>query len=504
MPKRKPLPQHELDLFMSMAQRAMVQDAKPKWDLRKQCTPKQLEFILDPAPQRVALCGRQAGKTTVCCIDLIDTCLRIPNASCIYIALTRETAKKIIWKDLKLFDREMGFGCNFREQELVMDFPNGSSISLSGCVTKDDIEKFRGNRNHLVVIDEAGSFPPFLEELVIDVLSPTLLRHRGRLSMLGTPRPVPAGFFFEAAEEGKRGFKRFHWTLADNPHVLAGDTPAQVFDAKRKERGLPPGGSGDDARFKREYFGTWVCDRYSRAFQWDDSNHFEDDEVPWDDLRCVIGVDTGHEHKDAIAVLGWSPTDPEHRLFLVEEWVREGEDRGFEPIAKRLRKMAERWRCENEIYIDPAAGGSKFAIDASRIHGVTLRVATKPDKEAYLDLVNDDLRSGRLRIRKDTIQKRSIAAADAMQAYWDRSRARARIVGIHSDIWDAILYAHRRCSHWRPTEVMARRRPICPMCGVTDCRHAVSILGEDPQREMREFAALDQQKRSRPWWMQHR
>lgn len=76
-------------------------------NLRSSLFSKQQDFIDDPAKLKVALCTRRAGKSYGCAgIYMAITCVENPGCNCLYMATTRESAKKIILKDiLKVIDK---------------------------------------------------------------------------------------------------------------------------------------------------------------------------------------------------------------------------------------------------------------------------------------------------------------------------------------------------------------------------------------------------------------
>jgi hypothetical protein len=88
--------------------------------------------------------------------------------SCLYIGLTRESAKRIMWKDiLKDINRQRTLGIQFNESELSAKFPNGSVIYLVGADSnEDERQKLLGQKFVLVVIDEAQAFGIDLRQLV--------------------------------------------------------------------------------------------------------------------------------------------------------------------------------------------------------------------------------------------------------------------------------------------------------------------------------------------------
>src|SRR5882762_7287069 len=60
--------------------------------------PAQTAFISDPSKLKVVLCTRRSGKSYGAGLYLYQQAYETPGASCLYIALTRDSAKKIMWK----------------------------------------------------------------------------------------------------------------------------------------------------------------------------------------------------------------------------------------------------------------------------------------------------------------------------------------------------------------------------------------------------------------------
>ena len=83
---------------------------------------KQLEFVEDPAPFKVAVCSRRAGKTVSCAAHLIHTCVNNPKVICLYITLSRHNAKRIIWKDLLEINDKFNLQGVTNDSELSLTF----------------------------------------------------------------------------------------------------------------------------------------------------------------------------------------------------------------------------------------------------------------------------------------------------------------------------------------------------------------------------------------------
>src|SRR5437899_3259744 len=139
----------------------------PKFIIEDYLFKEQLDFVKDSSRFATAVCSVRAGKTVSCAADLIDTCLKLPGTTGLYITLSRTSAKKIIWADLRRIIRKYKIDAAFNETDLSVKFSNDSLIYCSGASDETEIEKFRGLSNvALCYIDECQAFRSHLKELV--------------------------------------------------------------------------------------------------------------------------------------------------------------------------------------------------------------------------------------------------------------------------------------------------------------------------------------------------
>lgn len=94
--------------------------------------PKQAAFIRSKAKRKAALCTRRAGKSYGIGLYLCEEALKTPRCTVLYLALTRDSARNIMWKDvLKDINYKHGLGAKVNETLLTMTLPNGSEIKLA-------------------------------------------------------------------------------------------------------------------------------------------------------------------------------------------------------------------------------------------------------------------------------------------------------------------------------------------------------------------------------------
>lgn len=394
---------------------------------------KQLKFVTDPRPFKTAVCSRRAGKTIGCAADLIDTALKTPGANSLYITLSRNNAKKLIWPEILKINREFQLGGVADSTELSMRFPNEAMVYLSGAKDESEIEKFRGLALKKAYIDECQSFRPYIQELINDIISPALMDYAGSLSLIGTPGPIPAGFFYDCTQNHD-AWAQHHWTFFDNPFITkkSGKTHMELLQRELHRRGV----SIEDPSIQREFFGKWVLDSDSLILRYNALiNHY--DTLPQGNWTYILGIDLGFDDADALAVLAWNQYSP--TTYLVEELVVDKQ--GITELVKQIQDLQQRYNI-TKMVIDQGGLGKKIAEEIRRRHGIPVHPADKTRKMENLELLNDALRTGRFKAKFD-----SHFAHDTMLVEKDRAKSTPDRIRIsdkyHSDIIDAVLYSFR-------------------------------------------------------------
>lgn len=99
-----------------------------RFDLTNFCFKEQLSFIRDKSPFKTAVCSRRAGKTIACAAHLWDEAQANPDRVCLYITLSRNNAKKLIWKELLKIRQQYAIDSSIDSTELSIKLKNGSVI----------------------------------------------------------------------------------------------------------------------------------------------------------------------------------------------------------------------------------------------------------------------------------------------------------------------------------------------------------------------------------------
>ena len=393
--------------------------------------PHQDSFVNDKSRFITAQCSRRAGKTNALALKFFKTLDSHPGALCLYIALTRESARNIMWGVMQEFEDRFKLGLVFTESNLTITHPNGARLQLFGADMKNFIRRLKGIKTPGVAIDEAQDFGIHLETLVEDVLTPTLTDYEDSwLAITGTPGPVPLGYFYNVTEERKFGFSIHKWTLFDNPYLPNARQFVQDLKTKREWDDEHP-------TLKREWYNNWVLDIESLLIKYDSKkNHY--DEIPKGlHLSYILGVDIGMRDADALALLGWS--EQTHDIYLVEEMITTGQD--ITELTNQINGMMKRYDIQR-IIMDEGALGKKIAEEIRRRKGVPIQPADKARKMENVAFLNDYLRLGRFKAKKAS---RFATDSHMVQIDWERTTPDRLYVkdAFHSDIIDAVLYAFK-------------------------------------------------------------
>src|SRR5271165_885474 len=80
--------------------------------------PQQEAFVRDEARLKALFCTRRSAKSYTCGLYLVHEALNNAGCNCLFIGLTKQTAKDIIWKDI-LKDINTRFNLKIRFNETL-------------------------------------------------------------------------------------------------------------------------------------------------------------------------------------------------------------------------------------------------------------------------------------------------------------------------------------------------------------------------------------------------
>lgn len=160
--------------------------------------------------KRFCLCisHRRSGKTVAARMELIHRALEKPRFEGAYIAPFLSQARRVFWGQLKETAIKIP-GTDVKETEMLVTFPNKSTIR---CLGADSADGIRGMGFDYVAGDEMADWDP---DVLQQVVMPTLAGRNGGLLLIGTPKGVdPLSEMYDRVRH-EEDWARFLFTVED-------------------------------------------------------------------------------------------------------------------------------------------------------------------------------------------------------------------------------------------------------------------------------------------------
>lgn len=374
---------------------------------------------------------------------MVRDALETAGCNCLYLALTRENARGIMWKDvLKDLNRRHDLGAQFNEQRLTMTFPNESVIYVGGADSdEEEMDKLLGKKYKTVVIDESQAWHVDMRRLVYGVLKPAVADYRGTICLLGTAGNITQGLFFDITrQDGKSiepGWSIHGWSAYENPYVK-NQWHEEIEEIKRTRPLFM-----QTPLFKQWYLNQWVIDTNKLVYWYKHERndfkilpHYNGPE--W---QYVLGVDLGYSpDPSAFALVAFHEFD--RVLYGIESFKKLEMD--VTDVAEKIKEIQSRYSTF-KVVID---GANKQAVEEiQRRHGIALAAADKRGKADFIQIMNAEF-------VQELVKVKPSENADLI-AEWEKLVWRTegdKIVipreehpGLPNHNADAFLYAWRYC-----------------------------------------------------------
>lgn len=309
------------------------------------CHPIQREMyqVFYGSPERsrlVWLLARQSGKSYLLAILALEQANREPNSIVKMVTDTKLHLKSIFEKifDELLADCPENLKPEFKEKTYTYYFPNGSQVQLAGTDNKH-YEKLRGQKAHLVLVDEAG-FCNELDTVINSVLFPTTTHTGGKIVLASTPPEELDHQFFKFIERADyKGFLTKK-TIYDNP----------LLTKEEIDRIIEEMGGVTSERFRREYLCEVVKDPTTSVIPEFDDELEKEIVKEWPKppfFDCYEAMDLGG--KDLTVVLFAYYDYRADKIIIQDELVMDFKDRE-ETIAKLVENIQAK---EKANWTDP-------------------------------------------------------------------------------------------------------------------------------------------------------
>lgn len=409
--------------------------------------PLQSNFINDPSKLKALFCTRRSAKSYTGGLHLLRDALRNPGVSCLYLGLTRESAKRIMWKDvLKDINKRKKLNMRFNESALTATLPNGSIIYLMGVdSSEDEKDKALGQKYKCVVIDEAASFTIDLYELVYGILRPAMTDLRGTICMMGTSGNIIKGLFFDITNGNEPGWSLHKWSAHENPYV------AKQWQEELDEIASTRPLFMDTPLFKQWYLNQWVIDDSKRVYKYDDTkNRFESLPVynkgVW---TYLMGVDLGYDDDSAFVVGAYHLHDK--TLYFIEAFKQKKMD--ITDVADKIRFFKKKYDI-SQVIID---GANKQAVqEIQNRHGIVLVPADKTGKVDFIEIMNAEFIQCNIKLSSACQGLRD----EYLELIWDdRANKRQEHPNGDNHLCDSALYLWRYAYQYLSQKPKPKTKP---------------------------------------------
>jgi hypothetical protein len=401
--------------------------------------PEQNAFVFDKNQFIAAQCTRRAGKSNGLALRFFRTMEKFPGCFCPYIALTRESAKNIMWDIIQDQAERFGISAEFTESNLTMTMANGSRLQLFGADMKNFIKRLKGIKTPGAAIDEAQDFGSHIASLVDDVLTPATADYGedGWIAVTGTPGLVPSGYFYEITEKRKHGFTVHKWTLYQNPFMP--DPRGFVARLKAKKEW-----SDENPTFLREYMNQWVLDLDALVYKFQESKNLFSELPKGHHYMRILTVDYGWHDQAAIGITTFSYT-----LRKVFTEYTEGHGQLIpSALAKRVVELKAKYS-PFKLLADTGGLGKSITEEFKQRYHLPFEAAEKREKKTAIRLMNGDFIDGHALVHeseKELIdQYKALKKPDDWQ---ENENAPPEKPGLPNDRADVALYGYRSAKHF--------------------------------------------------------
>lgn len=387
-------------------------------------------FLDDPATQYESYyvdIARQWGKTFMCVLISDEYARRNPGSQIRYVSTTGKALRKLVHPNMRalLTDCPEHLRPTWNGQDSSYHYANGSEIHMAGA-NNGHADDSRGQRAHLIVIEEAG-FVDDLEYLVSSVLTPQLTTTGGRVLFITTPPETPA---HDVTKYRARCEAKGNYILRDidqNRHLTE----------RAKEKLIEECGGRDSPQAQRELWCKWMVNT-KRAIVPEFGEHKAHvvvaPTVP-EHFFPLEAMDVGFKHLHAIGY-GWWDFKRAKLVLWDESYLRRA--RTDQIAAAIHEKEAEHWPwLAQEMLRDPGRGWAhepwrelrwpisrwsdvdlRLIEDLNVLHKLPFQPTAKDDLEAQINALRILVKEHKLEIHP----RCATTIAHLEYGIWNKSR----------------------------------------------------------------------------------
>lgn len=402
------------------------------YKIRNTLYDKQQEVFDNSIDKRILIINsRRSGKTELMGREITKNLLDCPDAHVVYINRNSSAAIRQI---------KGPFENAFKEQSMItitngsiesqeVHFSNGAQLLIIGNNNSADIDKLRGERISLCIMDECGH-QRNTRQLIREVIGPALKDYgdKAQLILVGTPPRIPHTYVEDCWTNP--AWKKYHWTFEDNPFIPNRD---KVIEEVCQENGC----TAESAFVQREYFGRMdAYDNDSLVIK----NFSYITQQQLNQLGSTVDyayvlVDWGWEDKPAVV----SAIVKDKRMYIIDCWSEN--HNGIKVISEEIKRQYNKLKDDYDsvhsvkVIADNNEKGAVWDLyDVYKIPNVF--TAYKTEKSLALEQLNDLFASNKITVLDKL--KDSAVTEDLKSTVWIRDEETDKV--IHSDIDDALYH----------------------------------------------------------------
>ena len=382
----------------------------------------------------------------------------------------------------------------WNDRTKTWSFPSGATLSFGYLEHDKDRFRYQGAELQYVGFDELTQFSE--------------VRYRYLLSRLrraqGADVPLRARSATNPGGRGHEWVKR-RWALDEHGvqvHAEARDeetgelrvfVPSKLDDnphVDREEYRKALGRLDATTRAQLEA-GLWVQDHTGLVLPLT-SHNIIDAAPPHDDMRHVLGIDMGTSEAEetlALAVVGWSPSQPDEAYVLHAE-----KHAGLliAELAERARALDSRFGCDLML-MDEGALGSGFGRELRVRHHLPIIAAEKRNRLGYARLFRDAAKAAKSEPRPGVtrlyvVEEDAAPLIEEADGLFWHDDGKRMVGACHA--YDAAMYAYRATRPW------AARTPDPPPPAPGTKEAAERWAAEHKRKVAKQQAA----KARKTWW----
>lgn len=450
-------------MFAQMDRIANEQNAKDidfrEYRIRKTLYDKQQEVFDNNIDKHILIINsRRSGKTELMGRLLAKRVCR-PKQHCVYINRSAEVAYRQIEAPLMTALKSCGLDSDMKGSVSGgrVDFTNGSWILFVGNNNIRDVDRMRGEKIALCILDECGH-QRNIKHLMQEVIDPATIDYAdSQIIFVGTPPRVAKTYIAELYNNPN--IKKYHWTFMDNPFI---PNRENVVKEVCDKYGVSP----DSAFIRREYFGDMdafdqdalVIPNYTivKDTVVSDLNYNNNEFIPPIDYAWV-GVDWGFEDKAAVVSVVCSKKYK--RAWIVDVWSESGKTitETANEIKRQRENILNKYHPTRGVWIICDTNDKQGIAELAVTHKIpNVYGAWKYDKDLAIESLKEYFKTQLFTVTKECSNKTdesgniNAVIEDLNSTVWERDEETGQVTRTiddsihHPNALMAILYISRQ------------------------------------------------------------